>query len=361
MGVYSRKNKRDGKTYHFIRYTLLDGRRKKEKVGTRKKAADDLLEQRRTEIRQGTYVEPSAELEPDPTFGEFAERFLREHPGQRRSNHYPATVKRLVEHFGDRLLREIARADLDAYRVKLQSEKAKNRQRPLSDTTVLKLLRVLGRMFKVAVRWGLLEVNPAADLEKPAPAKSKTRYLSRDEVESLESATPPWLRPMVMLAVATGMRLKEITELRWDDIDLASGFLYVAQNTKTGTRAVPLTQAARGILKGQVRRLRCAYVFTDLAGEPYTTVKRRDEISKATRAAMRAAGVEAASFHTLRHTAAAWMVQGGVSLYEVQKVLGHSTPVMTQRYAHLAPEHLRGAAKALDAALQAGTPQTSRL
>lgn len=76
---------------------------------------------------------------------------------------------------------------------------------------------------------------------------------------------------------------------------------------------------------------------------------------------MKAAGIEAASFHSLRHTAAAWMVQAGVSLYEVQKVLGHSTPVMTQRYAHLAPEHLRGAAQALDAALSgptsAPTPQ----
>ena len=66
---------------------------------------------------------------------------------------------------------------------------------------------------------------------------------------------------------------------------------------------------------------------------------------------MRSAGVEGASFKTLRHTAASYMVQQGVPLYEVQKILGHSSPAMTQRYAHLAPDHLKGAASALDRAL----------
>ena len=56
-GVYSRRNQRDGEMYYFIRYTLPDGRRKREKVGTRKQGAKDLLQQRRTEVRLGTYVD----------------------------------------------------------------------------------------------------------------------------------------------------------------------------------------------------------------------------------------------------------------------------------------------------------------
>jgi hypothetical protein len=67
---------------------------------------------------------------------------------------------------------------------------------------------------------------------------------------------------------------------------------------------------------------------------------------------MRDAAIEAGSFHTFRHTAAAWMVQAGCSLYEVQRILGHSTLGMTQRYAHLEPKHLRGAVDALDVALR---------
>jgi integrase len=55
-----------------------------------------------------------------------------------------------------------------------------------------------------------------------------------------------------------------------------------------------------------------------------------------------------ASFHTLRHTAASWMVQQGVDLYAVGQILGHKTPRMTQRYAHLSPEYMAGAVGKLD-------------
>lgn len=75
-------------------------------------------------------------------------------------------------------------------------------------------------------------------------------------------------------------------------------------------------------------------VFMEADGRDFASDKRRSRITVATRKAMRDAGIEDASFHSLRHTAAAWMVQAGVSLYEVQNALGHSTPVMTQRYAH---------------------------
>jgi integrase-like protein len=67
---------------------------------------------------------------------------------------------------------------------------------------------------------------------------------------------------------------------------------------------------------------------------------------------MRAAGLADATLHTLRHTAFSWMVQRGVPLYVVQKIAGHSTPIMTQRYAHLEPKHLRGAVEAIDAAIR---------
>jgi integrase len=74
---------------------------------------------------------------------------------------------------------------------------------------------------------------------------------------------------------------------------------------------------------------------------------------------MRDAGVHDASFHTLRHTAAAWMVQAGVSLYDVQNILGHSTPMMTTRYAHLQPDHLRRAVTALDRKLNSSKDRST--
>lgn len=59
-------------------------------------------------------------------------------------------------------------------------------------------------------------------------------------------------------------------------------------------------------------------------------------------------GILDASFHTLRHTAASWMVQQGVDLYAVGQILGHKTPRMTQRYAHLSPDYMAGAVGKLD-------------
>ncbi len=149
------------------------------------------------------------------------------------------------------------------------------------------------------------------------------------------------------------MRLKEVVGLRWGNVDRQAGILYVSEDSKTDSRSIPINQTVRAVLDGQVRGLRTPWVFVNDAGEDFASPEARNRISKATLEAMKAAGIADASFHTLRHTAAAWMVKGGVSLYEVQKLLGHSTPVMTQRYAHLASDHLRGAVKALDAALGA--------
>lgn len=390
--IYARKNKRDGVTYYFVRYELKDGRRKKEKVPpvldatgrvarhATKQDARDLETLRKAEVLNGTWRDPDAppvsppELDRGLTFAQLADKFLEGHPGRRRSNHYPVNVAELVKDLGDRRIRELTRSELDAYRVRLATTKREGqpipkRQRlpggptryerpPLSSTTVLKRLRVLHRMLKVAVRWGLLEFNPAADLEKPAANRGRTRYLTREEFDRLEAGSPPWIRPMLRLAVATGMRLKEVATLKWEGVDLKGGVLFVDEETKTGTRPVPLSKAARAVLEAQRDRRRevgreagrlSPYVFTADDGADYSDDVARRRISELTRASAAIAKLGGGvGFHVLRHTAAAWMVQDGVPLYEVQKVLGHSSPMLTQRYAHLQPGHLRRAMEALD-------------
>ena len=59
-------------------------------------------------------------------------------------------------------------------------------------------------------------------------------------------------------------------------------------------------------------------------------------------------GIPDASLHTLRHTAASWLVQQGVDLYAVGQILGHKTPRMTQRYAHLSPDYMAASVGKLD-------------
>ncbi len=359
MGIWDKVRKRDKVRTYYIDFRDQQDRRVRELAGTTRKQAKDLLARRLGEVRAGTYVNPrdvkiEKERERGPTFDEFAERFLKEHPGQRRSDHYPNTVKRIIPYFEGVRIREITRADLDRFRIRLRTETVPKLGRPLSSTSVLKLLRTVHRIFKMAVRWGVLELNPAAEMEKPSPAQPRTRFLTVEEFEKVEAAAPEWLRPILRIAVATGMRLKEVVGLRWTDVDRVGGVIHVDQDTKTGRREIPMSETVREVLDGVVRHVRSPMVFVDEDGRDYTSENRRNRITAVTSKAMRDAGIEGAAFHALRHTAAAWMVQSrGVSLYEVQHVLGHSTPVMTQRYAHLQPDHLRRAVSAIDKKLKA--------
>lgn len=123
-------------------------------------------------------------------------------------------------------------------------------------------------------------------------------------------------------------------------------------NKTNRMRHVPIGSVVADVLDGQVRHLRSPFVFVDSVGEPYTSESARNDITKATTAAMKTASIEGASFKTLRTTAGSLMVQAGVPLYEVSKILGHSTIQITERhYAHLAPQHLKGGIRALDRAL----------
>jgi len=352
VAIVERVRKRDGIRTYYIDFRDKKGRkgrRVRELAGTTRKQAKDLLTLRLGEVRAGTYVNPrDVEDNRGPTFDEFAKRFLRDHPGERRSNHYPTVVKRILPYFEGMPIRDISRADLDRLRVRLLTETVPKLRRPLSTTSVLKILRTLHRVLKMAVRWGVLERNPAAEMEKPPAGRPKTRFLTPEEFRSVEAVALDWLRPILLMAVATGMRLKEVVSLRWEDLDRNAGVIHVSEDTKTGRRTVPMSETVRQILARQVRHVLSPMVFVKADGSDYTSEAARTWISQATKRAMLKAGIEDASFHTLRHTAAAWMVQEGATLFEVQNVLGHSTPAMTQRYGHLQPDHLKKAIGALD-------------
>ena len=182
------------------------------------------------------------------------------------------------------------------------------------------------------------------------------------EVDRLRETAPPWLRPLIMMAVGTWMRLGEVVALRWDEIDRAAGVLTVGPGNKTNRmRHVPIGRIAAEVLDGQVRHLRSLFVFVDALGVDYTSESARNDIKKATTAAMKTAEIEGATFKTLRKTAGSLMVQAGVPIYEVSNILGHSTVEITQRhYAHLALEHLGAGISKLDQALDGRISVASR-
>lgn len=238
--------------------------------------------------------------------------------------------------------------------------------------TVNRYTEYLRAALTHAVEADMLPINPLHRLKKlKEPTEHRVRYLSEDEEARLwdaldrreeriragrESANAwrmergysikvdlrtrayaDYLKPIVVLAIHTGMRRGEIFSLEWGDLDLEARVLTVrGAIAKSGkARRIPLNAAAIEMLEawGGPGVSRKGLVFPSPA-----TGGRLDHISTAWKSLMKDAQIEGFRFHDLRHHFASCLVMDGVPLNTVRELLGHSTLDMTLRYAHLAPE-----------------------
>lgn len=157
---------------------------------------------------------------------------------------------------------------------------------------------------------------------------------------------------MLLVAMRTGMRLGELRGLRWGDVDFLNSRIHLRQSLtrkqfgppKSGkSREIPLSPETLKALKSQ-RHLRGDLVFCRDDGQPQS----RDQWNEVLWRSCRLAGVRKIGWHVLRHTFASHLAIRGVSLRAIQKLLGHSTIQMTERYAHLCPSVRRDAVLQLD-------------
>jgi integrase len=243
-------------------------------------------------------------------------------------------------------------------------------QEGVAPGTIGNELSVLRELYRAARnQWG---VTTAAGVLFELPrVEHRTRYFSRAEEATLLDALDPWRkdacgrrpgrqcvhdrvdqRDMVVILADTGCRYGEVAALLWDCVDTVEWLSINIYRSKVGNEGVLcITTRLRAVLKRRyAARGNQPYIFTTTAGEPAAN------ISKPVRQAITRAGLNAphlvkrhgpATVRTLRHTFASRLVQGGMSLYQVQKLLGHSSPTHTQRYAHLVPDDAAKAAVAL--------------
>lgn len=198
--------------------------------------------------------------------------------------------------------------------------------------------RMLHTFFRWCSRRGYLQqgLNPVAIVERPRYDEQPPRWLTPAEFAELWKVAPGYLRPLLALLVATGLRSREACELRREDIRAET--LYVRARKSRDWLAVPIAPALRELLLAQPARPD-GLVFTRpriyrgrVAASDRWTVS---SVFRAIRTAAARAEVLGVGTHTLRHTAASWMVAAGVPIYEVRARLGHSTVAVTERYAHL--------------------------
>jgi len=216
-----------------------------------------------------------------------------------------------------------------------------HRLRLVKPVSVNQELRALKAAFNTAIRWKLVRENPVVDVRlATVPQEPKAFFTPQEFQKLLATIKEDWLREIVLFAAATGMRRGEVLNLCWPDVDLERRYLIVrttpTHRTKSGRmRTIPLNDIALSMLQSKTPTHEL--VFTNnghsILGNWVQHLFKRY---------VRKVGLDdKLHFHSLRHTTASWLVQSGSTLYEVQKLLGHSSPAVTEVYSHLQPEHLQ--------------------
>lgn len=218
----------------------------------------------------------------------------------------------------------------------------------LSAATIHDIVHVMSSLYRAAMREHppVVLANPFADLELPRIEPRPVEFYEHHEAAALYEAAGEWCT-LIELGMDVGLRCGEIYGLHGHRVDWLRGKIEVADvMTRQGLRQWPKSKRSRRvvpvpphILEGMsvlmAGRPRDALVFTAPHGGPVTDEHFRNRVWYP---AIAAAGVRRFPPRIMRHTAASWLVQDGVPLYDVQALLGHEDYATTQRYAHLAPD-----------------------
>ena len=293
----------------------------------------------------------------DKTLGDLFAKYISEYSipnkAMRTIRQDKGFAKNMLDFFGDSPLTEITPSRITAY-------KTLCREKGLSPATINLQRGFLSHAFKKAVKeWEWLKENPVEKVSKEKVRNARDRWLSIEEENRLidaclfyatgkDNKQEPryWLREIVIFALNTGMRQDEILSLEWPDVDLFRKTLTVMSSKNGEIRTIPHNQRVFELLnaKAKVRNIRSNYVFASEAG----TKINASNLHRAYYKALKRARIEDFRFHDLRHTFATRLVQAGIDLYKVAKLLGHKDIRMTQRYSHHYPESLRDGVEVLD-------------
>lgn len=274
------------------------------------------------------------------TVGEIVDAYLTEKQGRiadhARLEYGWARAKAHFAHLRpDQITRQVCR-DYVALR---QDQGRRERGRPIGDGTILKEINIV----RQALNWRGVQ---GAVFEAPSQPPPVDKHLTREEfARLLDACGMPHIRLFMVLALSTAGRKSALLQLTWDRVDFERGQIRLAvvgEKNRKGRALVPMTDRLRAELEEARRAALSPYVI-EYAGRAVGDVK------KGFAAAVDRAGLEGVTPHLLRHSAAVWMAEGGISMDEIAQFLGHTDPRITYRvYARYSPEYLKRAASVLE-------------
>ena len=224
------------------------------------------------------------------------------------------------------------------------------RSKSIEKITVNKELRTMRAFLNQAIRLGFMKNNPALSCANYKVEPKTPAFLTPEEVRQLlNNIASPVIRDIVLCALFTAMRIGEIVNLDWRDIDFQTKFIWVRNKpgfrVKGGrSRIVPMGDLLALLLQERPRV--GEKVFLNKFGRPCKVgnISRRFKMC-----ALKAGLPKEIHFHSLRHTSLSWMAENGVPPEYIRQIAGHSSIVVTQIYTHSTPSHLSAAANSLAA------------
>ena len=260
----------------------------------------------------------------------------RKRSWQRDDELYTLRIKAV---FGSKRLNQITRQQIQSFHTDLLAQ-------GLAPATCDHHIKLIKHALNLAVDWALLtEKNPAARIPLFNRDNKVEHYLDEDQLEKLLAVLRTddnrAICRIAMFLLSTGCRLNEALRAKWSEVDKPNRVWRIpASNSKSKrVRSVPLNDSALEVLNQLDTEGKFDSVFLNAkTEEAYTT------IHKVWHRLRGKAGLPQLRIHDLRHQYASFLVNSGRTLYEVQQILGHSNPTVTQRYAHLSSKSLQDAA-----------------
>ena len=356
------------------------GQRKRLDFAT-KKAAEKHIAETVVKVDRGEYLE----LKKLPTFAQAAELWF-DGKGDRR----PSCVADIRTRLDKHILPVIGSFRLDKISIgTVEKMRDGLRKQDYAPRTINTIIRIIGAVFRSAIRRGEVTINPVDRVERSFMAVRELRgdeeanstddtvspdaILSPDEIHlMLEQTSPGLYRALFTTAALTGARSGELFALRWTDVEMPDGrqgYIYIRRTvswarlkgenirpryyppkTRAGVRRIPIALELGHALK--TWKLLCPPTTDELVFPAPTgmAIRRSNALRYGLWPALRRAGLRRVNMHSLRHSFASALIIGGAPVTEVQTLLGHASPAITLRiYSHWFKAEDSGAVERLSA------------
>lgn len=337
----SKKNRNlkfvDGKWY--VDFTFNKKRIRKFGGYTKEQARNTLAKLRMTNLDEKLgFKKP--EKKPDILFEDFSIEFMDLYSKQNKRSwrRDESSLKNLKPFFRGKTLQEIGPDLVEGYKAKRKADNTP-RKTLTEEATINREIALLKTIFNKAVEWGKIEINRILNVKKFKEKQRDMKILKDEEAIRLINSALPHLKPILIIALNTGMRRGEILSLKWENVDFKNGLIFV-KDSKSADREVPMNYLVYETIKEMPQTP--DFIFYN----PKTNSHIKD-VKNSFRAARNNAKIKGLRFHDLRHTAATRMIQAGVDLVTVSRILGHSSIQMTMRYVHSTTEIMRQAVEKL--------------